>query len=113
MNSGSGTSLSCLTRLTLPEDENEDDIYNGRYEVSDASFDEEISREEVIASIRNLKLGKSAGPDKIVSEMLKHVDECVIDFFVQTFNKLYDDGIFPEEWSRSITVPIHIKKRRC
>ena len=78
--------------------------------MSDASFDEEISREEVIASIRNLILGKSAGPDKIVSEMLKHVDECVIDFFVQTFNKLYDDEIFPEEWSRSIMLPFHQKE---
>ena len=72
-------------------------------------FDEPISRDEVTASIRNLKLCKSAGPDKIVSEMLKYVDQNVADFLVQLFNKLYDEGIFPKEWSKSIIVPIHKK----
>ena len=68
-----------------------------------------ISRDEVTASIRNLQRGKSAGPDKIISEMLKHANESVIDFFAQFFNKLYDEGIFPTEWSKSIIVPIHRK----
>ena len=72
-------------------------------------FDEPISRDEVTASISNLKLGKSAGPDKIVSETLKYVDQNVADFLVQLFNKLYDEGIFPKEWSRYIIVPIHKK----
>ena len=72
-------------------------------------FDEPISRDEVTASIRNPKLCKSAGPDKIVSEMLKYVDQNVADFLVQLFNKLYDEGIFPKEWSKSIIVPIHKK----
>ena len=72
-------------------------------------FDEPISRDEVTASIRNLKLGKSAGSDKIVNEMLKYVYQNVADFLVQLFNKLYDEGIFPKEWSKSIIVPIHKK----
>ena len=69
-------------------------------------FDAPISRDEVTASIRNRKLGKSAGPDKIVSETLKYVDQNVADFLVQLFNKLYDEGIFSKEWSKSIIVPL-------
>ena len=37
-------------------------------------FGEAISRDELTASTRNLKPGKSAGPDKIISEMLKHAN---------------------------------------
>ena len=44
-------------------------------------FDEPISINEVTGSISKLKLGKSAGPDKIVSEMLKYVDQNVAFFF--------------------------------
>ena len=71
-----------------------------------------ISRDEITASIRNLKPGKSAGPDEIISEMLKHAHDSVIEFLIQLFNKLYDEGIFPTEWSKSIMVPIHKKGRR-
>ena len=41
--------------------------------------------------------------------MLKHANERVIDFFVQLFNKLYDERIFPAERSKSIIIPIHKK----
>ena len=44
-------------------------------------FRETISRDEVTASTRNLKPGKSAGRDKIISEMLRHTHESVIDLF--------------------------------
>ena len=43
-------------------------------------FGETVSRDEVTAGIRSLKPVKSAGPDKIISEMLKHANERVIDF---------------------------------
>ena len=92
---------------SLPEEEDSDDVMED--EAAAGVFDEPIFRDEVTASIRNLKLGKSAGLDKIVSEMLKYVDQIVADFLVQLFNKLYDEGIFPKEWSKSIIVPIHKK----
>ena len=66
-------------------------------------FGEAISRDDVTAARRK------KSPDKIFSEMLKHANESVIDFFAQFFNKLYDEGIFPTEWSKSIIVPIHRK----
>ena len=78
-------------------------------ETGDVPFDDAISKEEVLASIRNLKLWKSEGPDEIVGEMPKCVDDDVIDFLVHLFNKLYDDSIFPQESSELIIVPIHKK----
>ena len=99
MNSGTNNSVEFLIRLML---------WRMKDEVA-GIFGETISRDEVTAGIRNLKPGKSAGPDKIICEMLKHANERVFDFFVQLFNKLYDEGIFPKEWSKSIIVPIHKK----
>ena len=87
-------------------------------EIADAETDEEmpevlfnkaISKQEVVASIGKLKSGKSAGPDKIIGEMLKHAIEVVIDFLVKLFNKIFDGGMFPREWSKSIIVSSHKK----
>ena len=78
-------------------------------EIHEVLFNEAISKQEVIASIDNLKAGKSAGPDKILGEMLKHANEVVIDFLVELFNKLFDCGTFPLEWLKSIIVPIYKK----
>ena len=56
-----------------------------------------------------LKPGKLRGPDEIVSEMLKHADALVINYLLAYFNKLFESGIFPTEWSKSIIVPIYKK----
>ena len=107
MNSDKNTSLEFFKTIdSLPQEENEDDVME--HEVA-GIFGETVSRDEVTAGIRNRMSGKSAGPGKIISEMLKHANERVIDFFVQLFNKLYDEGIFPKEWSKSIIVPSHKK----
>ena len=94
---------------SLPDEENGDDVMED--DVA-GILGKRISRDEVTASIRNLEPGKSAGPDEIISEMLKHAHDSVIEFLIQLFNKLYDEGIFPTEWSKSIMVPIHKKGRR-
>lgn len=78
-------------------------------EEAEPLFTDAISREEVKASIGNLKAGKSAGPDQIVNEMLKQGSDVVIDFLVDLFNQLFDTGTFPREWSKSVIVPIHKK----
>jgi hypothetical protein len=72
-------------------------------------FNSPISNEEVIAAIRHLKSGKSAGPDKIVAEMLKHANTVIIDFLTRLFNQLFENATFPSEWAKSIIIPIHKK----
>ena len=39
--------------------------------------------------------------------MLKHANEALIDFLVKIFNKIFDGGMFPREWSKSIIVSIY------
>jgi exonuclease III len=75
----------------------------------DILFNNVISLEEVKESVTKLKTGKSAGPDQIVSEMLKCANPAVIQFLTIFFNYLYDNGLFPLEWSKSIIVPIYKK----
>ena len=41
--------------------------------------------------------------------MLEHTIEVVTDFLVKLFNKAFDGGTFPREWSRSSIVPVHKK----
>ena len=81
-------------------------------EMPEVLFNEAISKQEVVATIDKLMSGKSAGPDKIIDEMLKHANEVVTDFLVKLFNKIFDGGMFPREWSKSIIVPIHKKMGR-
>ena len=70
-----------------------------------------ISKEEVQMALRKLKNGKAAGPDGIIGELIKHACKCnlVLDFLVKLFNFLFDRGIFPENWSYSVVLPLYKK----
>jgi hypothetical protein len=88
----------------------DDEITEGNYiETTESLFYSEIRRDEVIAGIKHLKSGKTAGSDKIVGEMLKSANSHVIDYLVTLFNKLFDSGTFPSDWANSIIIPIFKK----
>ena len=72
-------------------------------------IDRPISKEEVLMAIRKLKNRKSAGPDGIIGELIKHSNEQMIDFFVKFFNTLFDKGVYPENWMESIILPLFQK----
>ena len=73
------------------------------------TLDFAISHTEVATVISKLKRGKASGTDCILPEMLKHGGPSVIDFLTTLFNHIFNTGKFPEEWSKSIIVPIHKK----
>ena len=77
--------------------------------ISDDSLDKQITFEEVDNAIKNLKSRKAAGLDQIPPEFLKAAGREVITFLVRLFNRVYDSGSFPSEWSNSIIVPIFKK----
>jgi hypothetical protein len=66
-----------------------------------------ITREEIDKAIDRLKCGKSAGCDKLITEMFKYGNECFYDYFLVLFNQLYNTGEFPDNWSTGIIVPLH------
>ena len=58
-----------------------------------------------------LKSGKVAGIDKIITELLKNLDDDTVIILVNNiFDKIFDSGEFPEEWMLGIIV-ILFKKR--
>ena len=72
-------------------------------------LDDDISEEEVVTALRNIKNGKAAGPDRVIGEFLKYSMEFCIDYMVKLFNKLFTLGIYPGSWSESIIQPLHKK----
>ena len=81
-------------------------------EHDDALLDVEITIIEVKAALRKLKGGKAAGPDQIINEFLKGAEPLVLPFLVKIFNKVFNTSVFPEEWTKSIIVPLHKKGNR-
>ena len=61
---------------------------------------------ELTASINDLKLGKSGGPDGILPEMLKYTLHEIASILLPFYNRILVTGLFPEPWSKSILCPI-------
>lgn len=80
------------------DDDNEDNVINMP-----------ITNEEVRLALHKLKCKKAAGPDFIIGEMLKNAGDIIIPFYVTFFNKLFDRGIYPDEWTVSTIVPLFKK----
>ncbi len=68
---------------------------------------------EIERAINHLKNGKAAGDDLILSEFLTHGKEQLKHIIVDLFNKLYNNGYFPEQWTTGVIVPIFKKGDRA
>ena len=78
-------------------------------EIHIADLDREISLLEVKEAVRKLKSGKASGIDNISAEFLKAAEVYISPFLVKLFNKIFNVGVFPDAWSKSIIVPIFKK----
>ena len=83
--------------------------FQGEVEVYSEDLDGRITRNEIIAAIKKLKVGKSAGPDEMIGEFFKYSGDSLITFLEILFNKLFDEGIYPESWKESIIIPLFKK----
>ena len=71
--------------------------------------DEELNcviREEVKNALRRIKKGKTVGPDELPVEVWKCMGEMGIEFLTRLFNRLLMGEWMPEEWRRSVLIPI-------
>jgi hypothetical protein len=73
------------------------------------SLDCPITDVEVKEAIRCLKNNKAAGLDGIPGEIFKISADYVVEFLTKYFNKLFETGTFPEEWTESLIFPLHKK----
>ncbi|MFY0383419.1 RNA-directed DNA polymerase, partial [Bacillus sp. YIM B13582] len=69
-----------------------------------------ISKEEVRAAIKRMKSGKSVGPDDIPVEAWRCLGEMAVEFLTRLFNRILEGERMPEEWRRSVLVPIFKNK---
>ena len=91
----------------------EADLINNQTEnktlIDDAlvNLNSEVTLEETVRSIKQLKSGKAAGSDMISNEVLKLLDEEHQMMLTQVFNCCFKQGIYP--WNSSIITPLHKK----
>ncbi|KAM0884725.1 hypothetical protein ACQ4PT_030802 [Festuca glaucescens] len=98
-----------------------DNLYNGEVESStfelDDSFDDtsmcfvrRIQESEVKEALRRMKGGKAMGPDGIPIEAWRGLGDIAIVWLTKLFNLIFRSNKMPEEWRRSILVPIFKNK---
>ena len=71
----------------------------------------DISGEEVRTGLRKMKKGKSQGPDGISVEAWIALGNKDVKFLVNFFNRLLRGEKMPDEWRRSVLVPLYKGKR--
>ena len=71
-----------------------------------------VSREEVKNALRRMKKGKAVGPDELPVEVWKCMGEMGIEFLTKLFNRLLMGERMPEEWRKSVLIPINKNKGR-
>ena len=60
--------------------------------------------------MNRMKTGKAVGPDDIPVEAWKCLGELAIHFPARLFNKILEDERMPDEWRRSVLIPIFKNK---
>ena len=79
-----------------------------------------ISEEEVAAAIKGLKIGtaaikglkigKAAGPTGVVSEIMKAAGGFGSRWLTDLINNIVKEGCIPDDWRKSILVPVYMGK---
>ena len=70
-----------------------------------------IQESEVKEALKRMKGGKATGPDGIPVEVWRCLRDIAIVWLTKLFNRIFRSNKMPEEWRRSILVPIYKNKR--
>ena len=65
-----------------------------------------IMKEEIYEAINSLKKGKAAGIDDIPAEFLKMLEGETLQKLVELCMEIYNTGIWPEDFTKSVVIPI-------
>ncbi|KAK3553039.1 hypothetical protein QTP86_031195 [Hemibagrus guttatus] len=72
--------------------------------------EDKIRKDEVRKALKRMKSGKAVGPDDIPVEVWKCLGEAAVEFLASLFNRVLESERMPEEWRRSVLVPIFKNK---
>lgn len=89
-----------------------------RIKIHQLELDHPITRLEVFKAIRKLKIGKAAGEDGVLTDILKSAADAVntnklkpgnsvVDALVLLFNYVFDNEVWPDRWGSGIIFPLH------
>ena len=81
----------------------------GEFQIMFDELNGEILRTELLTAIKQLRNGASSGPDLLLNEFFKNGSETLVTYLHNLFNKLFQMGYFPENWSEGFIVPIFKK----
>ncbi|KAK3559749.1 hypothetical protein QTP86_020747, partial [Hemibagrus guttatus] len=71
---------------------------------------DKIRKDEVRKALKRMKSGKAVGPDDIPVEVWNCLGEAAVEFLTSLFNRVLESERMPEEWRRSVLVPIFKNK---
>ena len=75
-------------------------------------LDVPISLEEIKKGVRQLQNGARAGPDLLLNEFLRNGEYAVFIYIQNLFNKIFEMGFFPEDWSEGYNTNFQKKKKK-
>ena len=75
------------------------------YNAVDNLFNDPFMLQELEESVKSLKLGKSTGPSRIISETIKASFNQTPHILLKLCNRIFETGQFPSSWGQSILCP--------
>ena len=93
----------------LMNEENNRELKTEKAEVVNEEVNR-VSREEVKNALRRMKKGKAVGRDELPVEVWKCMRKMAIEFLTRLFNEILMGERMPEEWRKSVVIPIYKKK---
>ena len=70
------------------------------------------SSDEMVNLISSLNESKSAGPNSLITKILKHLKNNVLLQITNIFNLSFSTGVFPSGFTYAKVIPIHEKKTK-
>jgi hypothetical protein len=80
------------------------------FDDTNRSFVRRIQEAEIGEALKRMKGGKAMGPDGIPIEVWRYLGAKAIVWLTKLFNLIFRSNKIPEEWRRSILVPIFKNK---
>jgi len=88
------------------------EVHHNGPEPFDPVLDSDISHDEVVQALKQLKSGKAPGADKLLPELLIHGQDTLIPYFTDIFQYIFDKGVYPETWAEGTLQLIYKKGDR-
>ena len=84
---------------------NVNDIPNNNSEINNPFTETEVEKE-----IKNLKINKACGTDRMLNEYFKNAPQALVSTVTKLFNLVLDSGIVPSTWTIGLIQPLYKNK---